>query len=202
MQPLPSSFYLRPPDAVASGLLGKLVVREHHGELLAGRLVETEAYFGTNDPAAHAFAGETARNSVLFGPPGRAYVYFIYGMHFCLNASCERAGDGAGVLFRALEPVAGMGTMARLRGLGGAGEISQKTLRLLCSGPGRLCQALAVTRDGCNGLDLTSPRSPLRIVDDGAPAPEIEVTPRIGISKAAELPARYIVRGSPFLSGR
>src|SRR5579872_2418171 len=119
---LPREFYLRPPDVVARALLGKRLVRRYKPESgrlerLAGRIVEVEAYFGQDDPAAHAFAGKTARNHVLFGPPGFAYVYFIYGMYFCLNFSCEPEGQAGGVLLRALEPLEGLGTMARLRGL-------------------------------------------------------------------------------------
>jgi len=109
--------YLDAPDAVAKRLLGSLLVRRFEGKRLAGRIVEVEAYFGLDDPAAHAFAGKTERNAVLFGPPGFAYVYFIYGMHFCLNISCEPQGKAGSLLLRALEPVEGLSTMARLRGL-------------------------------------------------------------------------------------
>src|SRR5581483_6944713 len=122
---LPRNFYLDRPDVVAQGLLGKLLVRDFETrtasrakkERLAGRIVEAEAYFGLDDPAAHAFAGKTERNAVLFGPPGFAYVYFIYGMHFCMNICCEPEGHAGCVLLRALEPVEGLRTMARFRGL-------------------------------------------------------------------------------------
>src|ERR1700677_3609645 len=119
-------FYLDPPDLVAQKLLGKLLVRGAK----VGRIVEVEAYFGESDPASHSFPGKTARNAALFGPPGRAYVYFIYGMHYCLNVSCEPNGQAGGVLFRALEPVAGLAEMARLRGLS-----VEAAPRLLTSGP-------------------------------------------------------------------
>src|SRR6202453_3685910 len=125
---VPRKFYRDPPDVVARKLLGKLLVRP--GEPLVGRIVEVEAYFGELDPASHSFPGKTARNAALFGPPGRAYVYFIYGMHYCLNVSCEPNGQAGGVLFRALEPVAGLAEMARLRGLS-----VEAAPRLLTSGP-------------------------------------------------------------------
>jgi DNA-3-methyladenine glycosylase len=186
------NFYLDPPDLVAQKLLGKILVR---GEMV-GRIVEVEAYFGEADPAAHAFAGKTARNAVLFGPPGYAYVYFIYGMYFCLNVSCERDGRGAGVLFRALEPIAGLEAMARNRGL------DATRVAALTSGPGRLCQAFGVTRDRDNGADFTSPKSDLQIRDDGFVANDVLVTPRIGISKDAERLARFLLADNPFVSKR
>ena len=198
---LPREFYLDPPDRVARGLLGKLLVRRYPAEAgsrqsrrLVGRIVETEAYFGLDDPAAHSFAGKTARNQVLFGPPGFAYVYFIYGMHFCLNVSCEPEGQAGGVLFRALEPVEGLATMARLRGLS-----PDANPRLLTSGPGRLCEALGIVRETHNGIDVTRPRSGLHVEDDGC-VPEIAVSRRIGIRKAAELPLRFTVAGNRFVS--
>jgi len=166
---------------VAQKLLGKLLVR---GDMV-GRIVEVEAYFGEADAASHAFPGKTARNAVLFGPPGHAYVYFIYGMYFCLNVSCEREGRAGGILFRALEPIRGLETMARNRGL------DATRVAVLTSGPGRLCQAFGVTRDRDNGADLTSPKSDLQIRDDGFLASDVLVTPRIGISKDAERLARF-----------
>ena len=185
---------------VARKLLGKLLVRAGAGgskEAMAGRIVEVEAYFGESDPAAHSFAGKTARNAVLFGPPGHAYVYFVYGMHFCLNVSCEPEGRAGGVLFRALEPVCGLEAMARARGLAAIKAVSSLT-----SGPGRLCQAFGVTRVRDNGADLTAPQSQLQIRDDGFSAGEVLVTPRIGISKDAARPARYVLAGNSFVSGR
>jgi DNA-3-methyladenine glycosylase len=189
---VPRDFYLDPPGLVAQKLLGKLLVR---GEMV-GRIVEVEAYFGEADAASHAFPGKTARNAVLFGPPGHAYVYFIYGMYFCLNVSCEREGRAGGVLFRALEPIRGLQTMARNRGL----DVTR--VAALTSGPGRLCKAFAVTRERDNGADLTSPKSDLQIRDDGFRASDILVTPRIGISKDAERQARFLLAGNPFVSKR
>jgi len=189
---VPRDFYLDPPDLVAQKLLGKLLVR---GEMV-GRIVEVEAYFWEADAASHAFPGKTARNAVLFGPPGHAYVYFIYGMYFCLNVSCEREGRAGGVLFRALEPIRGLETMARNRGL------DATRVAVLTSGPGRLCQAFGITRDRDNGTDFTSPKSNLQIRDDGFRASDVLVTPRIGISKDAERPARFLLAGNPFVSKR
>ncbi len=195
---LPRSLFLEAPDLVARALLGKLLVRRQGGELLAGRIVETEAYFGVDDEAAHAAAGKTARNAVLWGAPGHAYVYLIYGMHTCLNVSCEPEGFAGCVLLRALEPVAGADTMARLRGLA-AGSPP----RLLTSGPGRLCQALGVTRERVNGLDLLDPAGEMLLAEDvwSAPAGEILATPRIGIRKAADRPLRFLLAGNRCVSG-
>ena len=192
-----SSFYERAPDIVARDLLGKLVVRELKGKRLVGRIVEVEAYFGTEDPAAHSYIGRTARNAVLFGPPGVAYVYFIYGMYYCLNVSCEPDGQAGGVLIRALEPVEGLATMAKLRKLP-----PNPKPQLLTSGPGRLCQALDITRAAHNGIDVTDVRSHLRIEDDGYRSEDIAVTPRIGIRHAADMLARFLIRGNQFVSGR
>jgi DNA-3-methyladenine glycosylase len=186
---LARDFYLHAPDVVARKLLGKLLVRTGGGEPRVGRIVEVEAYFGEADAAAHSFAGKTERNAVLFGPGGHAYVYFIYGMYYCLNVSCERAG---GVLFRALEPLYGLQAMAKARGL--------ETPLALTSGPGRLCQAFGITRASDNGTDFTSPASNLQIQDDGFKAGKILVTPRIGITKDADRPARFLLAGNPFVS--
>jgi DNA-3-methyladenine glycosylase len=198
------NFFNRDPRRVARALLGKLIVRKTPRGILAGRIVETEAYLGQNDAAAHSAAGRTARNSVLFGPPGHAYVYFIYGNHYCLNVSCLPDGVAGGVLFRALEPVAGIKQMAEARGI----EISKETdlgqisfLKKISSGPGRMSEALQVTRARDNGKSLVSPRSDLRIVDDGYRVRRVVITPRIGIVKSAEQPLRYIIGGNPFVSG-
>ncbi len=190
---------LAPPDVVARQLLGKRLIRTWQGETLAGRIVETEAYFGADDPAAHASAGRTPRNEVLWGPPGHAYVYLIYGLHSCLNVSCEPEGAAGCVLIRALEPLNGRATMARLRGLPqGAAH------RLLASGPGRLCQALGITRSGLNGADLLEAAGALQLAEaePGFVAAEILATPRIGITKAAERPLRFLLAGDPCVSGR
>jgi DNA-3-methyladenine glycosylase len=193
--PIPEEFYLKSPERVAKKLLGKLLMRKLDGHTLIGRIVETEAYLGEGDPAAHSFAGMTNRNSVLFGPPGRAYVYFIYGMHYCLNVSCEPDGQAGGVLFRALEPVAGLAEMAKLRKLP-----PDAPPRLLTSGPGRLCQAFGVTRAAINGVDLTDPRSELYIADDGYVPKAVTLTPRIGISKASDRPLRFVISENRFVS--
>jgi DNA-3-methyladenine glycosylase len=192
---VPRAFYARDPRRVARALLGKVVVRRRGRKVLAGRIVEVEAYLGERDLAAHAAAGKTARNEVLFGPPGHAYVYFIYGNHYCLNVSCEREGKAGSVLIRALEPLAGIPQMARARGV----EPSQR--RALTSGPGRLCEALGITRAEDNGKDVTSARSDLWIGDDGC-KPRVAVTPRIGITKDAHHPLRYVVAGNEFVSGK
>ena len=194
---LPRSFYFDPPDTVSRNLLGKLITHRLDGERLIGRIVEVEAYFGTDDPAAHSFAGKTERNAVLFGPPGVAYVYFIYGMYYCLNVSCEPDGQAGGVLIRALEPVAGLETMARLRKLA-----PNARPQLLTSGPGRLCQALGITRATHNGIDVTKKTSELQFTDDGYQPDAISATPRIGISKAADRPHRFIIAGNKFVSGK
>jgi DNA-3-methyladenine glycosylase len=203
LKPLSPGFYARDPRRVARALLGKLLLRRRGRQLLAGRIVEVEAYLGENDLAAHAAAGRTARNQVLFGPPGHAYVYFIYGNHYCLNVSCEREGKAGCVLIRALEPVAGTETMARLRDLEplGCAAPGTKALRALTSGPGRLCEALDITRERDNGKALTDPRSRLWIAEDGTPPPRVTSTPRIGITKSAQDRLRYIVAGSGFVSG-
>jgi DNA-3-methyladenine glycosylase len=198
-------FYDRDPRRVARALLGKLLVRRTAGGVLAGRIVETEAYLGQDDPAAHSAAGRTARNAVLFGPPGIAYVYFIYGNHYCLNVSCLPDGAAGGVLFRALEPVVGVEQMAEARGIELTKDVALRKiseLRKISSGPGRMAEALDVTRERDNGKSLVSSRSDLRIVDDGYRLRGVTVTPRIGIVKAAERPLRYFVTGNPFVSGR
>ncbi len=197
--PLKAGFFNRDPRRVARALLGKLLVRKTPGGILAGRIVETEAYLGQGDAAAHAAAGRTARNSVLFGPPGHAYVYFIYGNHYCLNVSCLPDGVPGCVLLRALEPVEGIEQMAEARGIELAKEFD---LKKISSGPGRLSEALEITRKRDNGKSLVSARSDLRIVQDGYRVRRVMVTPRIGIAKSAERPLRYLIAGNPFVSGR
>jgi DNA-3-methyladenine glycosylase len=186
---LPRDFYIRSPEVVAQALLGKLLTHHRKGRELTGRIIEVEAYLGLTDPASHAFIGRSARNAVLFGPPGVAYVYFIYGMHYCLNVSCQPDGEPGGVLFRALTPLKGLTTMARLRGLP-----KDAKPQLLTGGPGRLCEALGISREAQNGIDVTLPGSPLQIFDDGYNSGAIEITPRIGIRKAADRPLRFLIR--------
>jgi len=201
---LTAEFFNRDPRRVARALLGKLLVRKPPLGFLAGRIVETEAYLGQGDAAAHAAAGRTARNSVLFGPPGHAYVYFIYGNHYCLNVSCLPDGVPGGVLFRALEPVGGVEQMAQARGIDVVKETDLKdvaSLKKISSGPGRMSEALGVTRERDNGKSMVSVRSDLRIVDDGYCVRRVMVTPRIGIVKSAERPLRYFIAGNPFVSG-
>jgi DNA-3-methyladenine glycosylase len=196
--PLPREFYDRDPRRVSRELLGKVLVRREGRRVRTARIVEVEAYLGEGDPAAHSFAGRTLRNAVLFGPPGYAYVYFIYGNHYCLNVSCLPDGVAGGVLFRALEPLAGIDEMARARSVG---IDSTRDLRKLTSGPGRLAEAFSITRERDNGKDLTSARSDLFIADDGYRVRRILTTPRIGITKAAERPLRYVIAGNEFVSG-
>jgi DNA-3-methyladenine glycosylase len=199
VRPLRADFYDRDPRRVARDLLGKVLVRPLGRERMAGRIVEVEAYLGSDDAAAHAAAGLTPRNRVLFGPPGRSYVYFIYGNYYCLNVSCLPDGIAGGVLFRALEPLAGLRAMARNRSL--PGEVTARTGRLLTTGPGRLCEAMKITRVRDNDADMTSPHSTVWIGDDGYRPSRIAVTRRIGITKAAEHPLRYIIAGNEFVSG-
>ena len=157
----------------------------------AGRIVEVEAYVGPHDPADHGYQGrKTARNAWLFGPPGTVYAFFIYGNHWCVNAVTEQEEFPSAVLLRALEPITGLATMARRRGSGDP--------RLLCSGPGRLCQALGIT-GSVNGLRLNS--EAIRIVGPPEPAARrVSRGPRIGISRAADWPLRFWLRGSPWVS--
>jgi DNA-3-methyladenine glycosylase len=194
---LPRSFYDRDPRMVGPDLLGKILVRREGRKLLTGRIVEVEAYLGADDPAAHASIGKTKRNAVLFGSPGYAYVYFIYGNHYCLNVSCLPDGIPGGILFRALEPLRGLERMRELRGTEKASD-----QRKLTSGPGRMAAAFGITRERDNGKDLTSSRSDLYIADDGKEPPRVLITKRIGITKAADMPFRYIVAGNRFVSGR
>ena len=207
-RPLHRDFFARDPRRVARDLIGKVLVRRGEnptvkGALLAGRIVEVEAYLGENDPAAHAAAGNTNRTSVLFGPPGHAYVYFIYGNHHCLNVSCQREGKAGCVLLRALEPLVGLEEMAHARGMVVQGP---RDMPKLTSGPGRLAEAFGITRSRDNGCDLTSSDSSLWIGDDGSPRERIRIrigiTPRIGITKAADQPLRYLLAGNAFISGR
>jgi DNA-3-methyladenine glycosylase len=178
-------FYNRPAIEVARDLLGRNVV---HGET-AGRIVETEAYLGVNDLAAHSARGLTPRTRVIFGPPGHAYVYFIYGMHECLNLVAEPEGQAGCVLIRALEPVAGLDVMRARRG--------RDNIRDLCSGPGKLTQAMNITRT-LNGVDVT--KGPLTVREGTGENFEIQTTPRIGITHCADWPLRFLIAGNRFVS--
>jgi DNA-3-methyladenine glycosylase len=193
---LPRNFYDRDPRLVGPDLLGKILVRWDRRRLLTGRIVEVEAYLGAEDAAAHTFVGKTPRNAVLFGPPGYAYVYFIYGNHYCLNVSCLADGVPGGILFRAVEPIQGTQAMFKLRGIDESSD-----LRRLTRGPGRLAAAFGITRERDNAKDLTSSRSDLYIANNSEPPPSILITKRIGINKAADMPLRYIVPGNRFVSG-
>jgi DNA-3-methyladenine glycosylase len=185
---LKRSFYNRPAIEVARDLLGKVVV---HGPT-AGIIVETEAYLGGDDLASHSARGITDRTRVIFGPPGHAYVYFVYGMYECLNLVSEPEGRPGCVLIRALEPVAGIEIMRRRRPAARKPED-------LASGPGKLTLALAITRLQ-NGADVT--RGSLVVRESAEPRPvEIAVSPRIGISQCADLPLRFFIRGNRFVSG-
>jgi DNA-3-methyladenine glycosylase len=177
------SFFDRSVHAVAPELIGATLLVNGVG----GAIVELEAYHHS-DPAAHSYGGRTERNAVMFGPPGYAYVYRSYGIHWCLNFVCEAEGSASAVLIRALEPAHGLSVMRRRRGI--------SETRALCSGPGKLCEALAVTHK-LNGLPLD--RAPFELRARTV-APEIVVGTRIGISKAVEHPWRYGLKGSPFLS--
>jgi DNA-3-methyladenine glycosylase len=194
---LPCSFYNRDPRLIGPDLLGKILVRRQGHKFLTGRIVEVEAYLGAEDAAAHASIGRTPRNAVLFGPPGHAYVYFIYGNHYCLNVSCLPDGVPGGILFRAVEPIEGIHGMFALRGIA-----ENSDLRRLTSGPGRLAAAFGITRERDNGKDLTDLGSDLYIAGDGGPSPRAMITKRIGIKKAMEMPLRYLVAGNRFVSGR
>jgi DNA-3-methyladenine glycosylase len=184
---LPRSFYMRPAAEVARDLVGKILV---HGRT-AGRIVEVEAYLGRNDRAAHAWHGLTMRTKVLFGPPGHAYVYFVYGMYDCLNVVAEPEGSPGCVLVRALEPLAGVALMRRRRR-------GVRRLEDLASGPGKLTIAMGITRRH-NGADLTHGPLTIRQIKGEEPF-RIDVTPRIGIRHSKEWPLRYLMAGSRFLS--
>jgi DNA-3-methyladenine glycosylase len=183
MHPLPRDFYNRDAEAVARDLLGKHLARRQGGELRVGRVVETEAYLGPHDLASHSSRGRTARTEVMFGPPGHAYVYLIYGIHHCVNAVTGPDGHASAVLIRALEPVQGI-------------EGNTK-------GPGLLCRALGIDRT-CNGLDLLG--DALFLAEPEAPEPfEVVAGPRVGVAYAgqwAARPLRFSIRGNPFVSRR
>ncbi len=177
--PLPRSFYSRDAVKVARELLGKII---RHGNT-AGRIVETEAYLGVGDLAAHSAAGITNRTRVIFGPPGHAYVYLSYGLHSCLNLVCEPEGIAGCVLIRALDPIEGIELMRRRRGI--------REVEKLANGPGKLTQAMGITLKD-NGVDVT--RGPILVLEDWQQDFEIGISKRIGITKSADLPLRFYIR--------
>jgi DNA-3-methyladenine glycosylase len=191
---------------VARELLGKYLVRRLGGTRLIGRIVEVEAYLGSRDPASHTYRGKTKRNAVMFNEGGFLYVYFTYGMHFCCNVVTELEGVGNAVLIRAVEPVAGIGVMARLRGtarhgVSGRSRKSAQTLARedLCSGPGKVCQAFSIGRAD-NGTDLKGDRIWLGSTTTDPPSFRIGVSTRIGISLGKEHRRRFYIKGSGFVS--
>jgi DNA-3-methyladenine glycosylase len=185
MEAVPRAFYDRDSRVVAPELLGKVLVVGG----CRGRIVEVEAYAGGEDPASHAYRGPTPRNAVMFGPPGHLYVYFTYGMHWCLNAVTERVDYPAAVLIRALEPLAGIALMRRRRG--------PVPDRALCAGPARLCEALGITGAQNRG---SLERGAVRILAGGRTRFRVAVTPRIGITTARDWPLRFVIADSSWLS--
>ena len=191
-QLLPQSFYHRDARLVAPELLNKILTA---ADGRSGRIVEVEAYCGAIDPAAHTYRGKTKRNATMFGPPGHMYVYFTYGMHWCANTVCGGVGDGSGVLLRALEPLSGLEQMRTAR-------MSVQRDRDLCSGPGRLTQALGIS-GAHDGIELFSGNAPFAIVSDGTPPPPLRAgSARIGISRGQEHWWRWFVEGNSNVSRR
>jgi DNA-3-methyladenine glycosylase len=192
MSRLPRGFYEGFTPKVARELLGKVLVRIDAGRRLSGVIVETEAYRGLLDPASHAFRGRTPRNEMMFGKPGRAYVYFVYGFHYCLNVVTEPEGTPAAVLIRAVQPLDGVAEMRRNRAM--------SQLNLLANGPGKLTKAMNIGRE-LNGEDLvTSER--LYVEEGPSPGFSVGAGPRIGLTRGAERRWRFFVKGSPFTSRR
>ena len=189
--PLPARFYDRPTELVARELLGAVMQCTSAGVTTIARIVETEAYLGPHDPACHAVAGLTPRTAQLFGPPGMAYVYFIYGMYWCFNAVTRERGHGSAVLVRAVHPIAGVDVMRRRRP-------RARRDKDLSNGPGKLCIAMGIT----GSMTGTSLRDGPVVIRSGAPVPDdaVVVTPRIGITRAAEWPMRFLVRDDPYVS--
>jgi DNA-3-methyladenine glycosylase len=204
---LPREFFDRPAAEVAPTLLGCVLARDSLEGLVAAVIVETEAYAGQADPASHAFRGRTARNAVMFGPGGHAYVYFTYGMHYCVNLVSQGEGQATAVLLRAGRIIEGAGLAAARRSGGGQGTGSAgrpsagPRERDLARGPARLCQAMAIDR-ALNGADVCDPLSPLRICGPGqeVPAAGISRGPRVGVSRAAEVQWRFWITGDPCVS--
>lgn len=199
---LPRSFFNRPATAVAPELLGCVIAHGLAGGVVAAEIVEVEAYMGRVDPPSHAFRGQTARNEVMFGEPGHSYVYFTYGMHFCVNLVCERPGEAAAVLLRAGRVVDGI-ELAAARRSGASGGNGSRRLAQLASGPARLCQALGIDR-AQNGADVCDPGGALRVLAPegfaGLPADRISTGPRVGVSTGAQVPWRFWIAGDPSVS--
>ena len=199
---LPREFFARHSLQVAPQVLGCVLAHETAEGLVAVRLTEVEAYEGAEDPASHSYRGRTARNAVMFGPPGHAYVYFTYGMHWCVNVVCLRPGTASAVLIRAGQVIEGL-PLATARRAAGRARVSSIAGRELARGPARLCQALGIDRTQ-SGLDVVDPSSPLRIFGraeaaDGGPV-QISQGPRVGISRAADRPWRFWLTGDPTVS--
>ncbi|MEQ1691112.1 MAG: DNA-3-methyladenine glycosylase [Gemmatimonas sp.] len=189
-QPLPTAFYDRDPAVVARELLGAVLRLVDADGAVSGRIIETEAYLGPHDAACHAVAGRTARTWHLFGPPGTAYVYFIYGMHWCVNAVTREEGFGSAVLIRALEPLEGIDRMRARRP-------KARHDKQLCDGPGKLCAALGITRI-FDGTSLSEGRALTIHAGESIPEHAVIVGPRVGISKAKELELRYSVLSTEY----
>jgi DNA-3-methyladenine glycosylase len=197
---IPRDFFARLSVQVAPELLGCVLEHQTAAGLVALELTEVEAYAGASDPASHAYRGRTARNAVMFGPPGHAYVYFTYGMHFCVNLVCLPAGTASAVLLRAGRVVTGQELAAARRAAGREPARRVVAERDLARGPARLCKALGITRTQ-DGADVCDPASPLRVRwPDRRPALDISQGPRIGISVAADVPWRFWVTGDPTVS--
>jgi DNA-3-methyladenine glycosylase len=195
---LPREFYARPTLEVARDLIGKILVHDAPAGTTSGVIVEVEAYIGETDPACHAAPGPTARNAPLYGPPGVAYVYLNYGIHYLVNAVTEPEGSPAAVLIRALEPFEGEALMRRRRARGTGRSAAGFTSPALCRGPGNLTRAMGITLRR-NRFDLTS--GPLRIEDRGIPAPAVQWSRRIGITVGVEQEWRCYAAGSLAVSG-
>jgi DNA-3-methyladenine glycosylase len=187
---MPRSFYGRDPQVVAPELLHKVLVGPHG----AGRIVEVEAYDGANDPGSHAFRGRTQRNAMMFGEAGHLYVYFSYGVHWCANVVCVDDGRAAAVLVRVLRPLGDLSAMW-------AARTAARRERDLCSGPGKLCQALGIDRRH-NGADLVGGGGGVVVLDDGTPPPSATCSSRIGLSAGADLPWRWFDATDPNVSRR